>query len=126
MKKLLIFIGGFVAGILATLLFAYVYISNANENNGIVMFDKPGKIITENQLKVIQVLDQGVALANEYNGEYSIGGLTVLLIMEDEYFYDDQIIELNSNQCFKQNGVYTYMNKMGNEMTVPIVSLSDK
>ena len=92
MKKVLIFIGGFVIGILATLLFAYVYISNANENNGIVMFDKPGKIITENQLKVIQVLDQGVALANEYNGEYSIGGLTVLLIMEDEYFYDDQII----------------------------------
>lgn len=126
MKKVLIFIGGFVIGILATLLFAYVNISNANENNGIVMFDKPGKIITENQLKVIQVLDQGVALANEYNGEYSIGGLTVLLIMEDEYFYDDQIIELNSNQCFKQNGVYTYMNKMGNEMTVPIVSLSDK
>lgn len=126
MKKVLIFIGGFVIGILATLLFAYVYISNANENNGIVMFDKPGKIITENQLKVIQVLDQGVALANEYNGEYSIGGLTVLLIMEDEYFYDDQIIELNSNQCFKQNGVYTYMNKIGNEMTVPIVSLSNK
>ena len=126
MKKVLIFIGGFVIGILATLLFAYENISNANENNGIVMFDKPGKIITENQLKVIQVLDQGVALANEYNGEYSIGGLTVLLIMEDEYYYDDQIIELNSNQCFKQNGVYTYMNKMGNEMTVPIVSLSDK
>lgn len=127
MKKLLIFIGGFVAGILATLLFAYVSTSNnMEENNGVVYFEQPGDMITENSLEVIQVLDKGVALAREYEGEYSIGGLVVLLMEEGAYFYDDQIVELDNNQCFKQIGVYTYMTNRGTESTVPIVQALDK
>lgn len=72
MKSFLIFIGGFVAGILATILFAY-FVSIADKPNdgllGLKMFPKQGECLTTTskskscEIEVFQVIEPNAALA---------------------------------------------------------------
>ncbi len=128
MKKLLIFIGGVVTGIILTIVVS-VLIAGINLTD-ITLFEEDGECISENSFKVIQVLDSGEALANELE-QRSYGtmptGLTVLFLNEDgESYYDNQIIEIPSGQCAKQIGTFKYPTRLGVEKTVPVVSIRNK
>ncbi len=119
-KNILLFVSGIIVGVVATFIFAVV-----STNSGIVRFDEPGKEITSSPLQVIQVLSEGVALAEEHHVKYS-DKLIVLLVSEGEHFYDDQIVYLSDGDTFKQIGVYTYNTNMGIKKTVPIVEALPK
>lgn len=143
MKKFLIFIGGFVVGILATIFALYVY-SIANKPNdgllGLTIFEEKGECITttsknkSSEIDIFQVIAPNAALANIkyysdeklYGGKtyrnYDIGnGVVVLLInYDDKTYYDDQKIDI-SNKCARQIGTYQYETKSKFGKTVPVV-----
>lgn len=123
-KKWVVYVLGIVSGIVLTFLSSYL-ISSCSSNNGVTYFEKPGDCITTKSLKVFQVLDNGVALANEIEGNYEFStGIVVLLInREGKYYYDDQVIKIPKGKCARQVGVYTYPTKMEIEKTVPIVQI---
>lgn len=135
MKNLMIYLGGIITGILIVLLFAEVSSSTESKTNetrdilaenGVVLFEQPGDMILTKPLKILQVLSKGVALAKEYSEEFLSDELVVLLLSKDEYFYDDQKIELSKEKCFKQVGVYSYETNGGFLKTVPVVKEFDK
>jgi hypothetical protein len=143
MKKFLIFIGGFVAGILATIFALYVY-SIANKPNdgllGLTIFEEKGECITttsknkSSEIDIFQVIAPNAALATikYYSDEKLYGGKTyrnydirngvvVLLInYDDKTYYDDQKIDI-SNKCARQIGTYQYETKSKFGKTVPVV-----
>jgi len=142
MKKFLIFIGGFVAGILATIFAAFV-ISVANKPNdeglrGLTIFPEKRECITTeyedrnydsrsgryvttviNEIKIFQVLAPNMALAS--TGKF--GSLVVLLINYDGIsYYDDQKIQIPVGKCARQIGTYQYTTMKDNfGKTVPAV-----
>lgn len=143
MKSTLIFIGGFVAGILATILFAYLVSVRQKPNDGLIgleIFSKKGECITTTkknkscEIKIFQVIAPNAALGNikyytdkkYYSGEtyrvYDIGEDVVVLLInyEDKTYYDDQKFEV-SNKCVRQIGTYQYQTKRDFEKTVPAV-----
>lgn len=124
-KKWVVYILGIVSGIALTFVVLYLMAGCSSSSNGVTYFEKPGDCISTNSFKVFQVLDNGVALANEIEGEYDIPtGIVVLLINEEgNYYYDDQIIKVPTGKCARQVGVYTYPTKMEIEKTVPIVKI---
>lgn len=132
MKKFLIFIGGFVAGILATILAFYLY-SGANRPNdgglvGLTLFEESGECISKNEIEIFQVINQNTALAKtiEY-GDYGIRNYSdeiVVLIIDynGKTFYDEQKIKIPKNMCARQIGTYQYTTVKDNfEKTVPAV-----
>jgi hypothetical protein len=123
MKQFLIFIGGFIVGILATLLFAFL-VSNSNESNdglvGLTIFPEKGEcIITKKQIEIFQVMKPNMALAE--TGEYPDITMILLINYDNKSYYDDQKIEIPPNKCAKQIGTYQYTTKMGLDKTVPAV-----
>jgi hypothetical protein len=143
MKKFLIFIGGFVAGILATLFALYVY-SVANKPNdgllGLSIFEEKGDCLTStsksksSEIDIFQVIAPNAALANikYYTDEKLYGGKTyrnydirndvvVLLInYDDKTYYDDQKIDVSKN-CLRQIGTYQYETNSKFGKTVPVI-----
>ena len=88
MKKGVVFLLGFFAGVVFTFVVTMIIakVSNANDN-GITMFEQPGKKVSEENFVVLQVVDDNYALAYDYRG-------LVVLVMNDngEYYYDNQTI----------------------------------
>lgn len=144
MKKFLIFLGGFVAGILATILVAY-FISTVNKPNdggliGLTLLPEKGECISTTsknkscEIEIFQVLAPNAALGNikYYTDEQLYGGKTyrnydilndvvVLLINYDnKTYYDNQKIDI-TNKCARQLGTYQYKTKNEFEKTVPAV-----
>jgi hypothetical protein len=144
MKNFLIFLGGFVVGILATILVAYL-ITLANKPNdgeliGLTLFPEKGECITTNstkkscEIEIFQVLAPNAALGNlkyytdikyfdsETYRNYDISNEIVVLLInyENKTYYDDQKIEI-SNKCARQIGTYNYKNKIDFEKTVPAI-----
>ncbi|MCM1078484.1 MAG: hypothetical protein NC344_00155 [Bacteroidales bacterium] len=128
MKKIGIFIAGFICGILSMVILAAI-VTNRSSNlpSGMTLFDEKGDVISENSFKVFQVLDSGDALALEL-GEYSIStGLVVLFLNEESNaYYDDQVITVPAGKCVRQIGTYKYTTKNEIEKTVPVVVLRSK
>ena len=148
MKKILIFIGGFVAGIIATILVLFLISKVMNTPNddgvvGLTIFPEKGECITTeyettdydlnkgrittvvvNEIKVFQVLAPNMALAT--TGEY--GGIVVLLLNYDgKTYYDNQKIVIPANQCARQIGTYRYTTRQDKfEKTVPAVVIEQK
>jgi hypothetical protein len=133
MKKFLIFIGGFVAGVLATIFVAYL-ISVANKPKdggllGLTVFPEKGECIeTEGEIEVFQVIESNVALAKTVRyGEYGMRNyseeIVVLLINYDgKAFYDEQKVKIPKNKCARQIGTYQYTTVKDNfGKTVPAV-----
>jgi hypothetical protein len=124
MKKLLIFIGGFVAGILATILVAYL-INVANQPNdgllGLTLFPEKGECITtKGQIEIFQVLEPNMALAT--TGDILDGIVVLLINYEGKSYYDEQKIKIPANKCARQIGTYRYTTKRDRiERTVPAV-----
>ena len=134
MKKFLIFISGFVAGILATIFTIYV-IAIANKPNddgliGLTIFEEKGECITTNEIEIFQVLEPNVALAKTIKyGEYGIreysDEIVILIIDYDgKTFYDEQKIKIPKDKCARQIGTYQYTTKLDNfGKTVPAISI---
>lgn len=125
MKKTLLFISGFVTGIVATILIAML-ISTANQPNdgfpGLTLFSEKGECITTSgEIEVMQVLAPNVALAWTGGLLYSDRILILLINYDDKSYYDEQKIQIPSGKCARQIGTYRYTAK--NEMikTVPAV-----
>lgn len=122
MKKLLIFLGGFVAGILATFLFGYLIVLKDKPDNGLTglnIFRKRGECITKKQLKIFQTIKPNMALA-EF-GEFPDETLVLLINYENEAYYDKQKIKVPVNKCARQIGTYQFETKMEMNKTVPVV-----
>lgn len=128
MKKILIFIGGIVCGVLLTFVVSLLIVKGNSSRNGITLFEQEGECISENSFRVLQVRDTGEALANELDGDLQLPtGLTVLFLNEEgQSYYDDQTITMPPGKCARQIGVFKYMSNMGMEKTVPVVGIRDK
>ena len=132
MKYFLTFIGGFVAGILITILTLYLITIGNKPNDyglvGLTIFSEKGECIpTNGEIEVYQVIEPNVALANILMyGKYGIreysDDIMILLIDNDgKTFYDDQKIKIPKNKCARQIGIYQYTNKLNIGKTVPAV-----
>lgn len=123
MKKFLLVFGGFVAGIIGTVIVAY-FISSANspkdEFTGLTMLSEKGECIrTEGEIEVFQVIKPNIALAR--TGDYSEGIFVLLINNDGKTYYDEQKITIPDNKCARQVGTYQYTTKNGMEKTVPAV-----
>jgi hypothetical protein len=123
MKKVLIFSGGFVAGIIATILVA-ILINFSNQPNdsllGLTVFPKKGECIkTTGEIEVFQVLKPNMALAR--TGDF-LDGIVVLLVNYDgRSYYDEQKVKIPADKCARQIGTYQYSTKNEIVKTVPAV-----
>ena len=133
MKKWLVFLLGFIAGIIFTCILLFVIGSESDlGNNGMTFFEQPGKCLSTNNFEVMQVVGNDCALAYEVEWDsflqrYRTKDLLVLVINNDgEYYYDEQLIKVPKGRCMRQVGIYKYKAKAGIEKTVPIVMLMDK
>lgn len=130
MKKIYIFIGGIITGIVLLFIILLVASLFIQKNNyDIVLFDSPTTCISTNNFDVMQVLDSGAALANEIedSDRHMATGITVLFLSNDgTSYYDDQIITIPKGKCAKQIGTFKYRSKGGLDKTVPVVKIMDK
>lgn len=125
MNKFLIFIGGFVAGILATIFAGYlIAIANKPIDNGLLglkVFPEKGECITtKEEIEIFQVLEPNMALAR--TGDLLDGMVVLLVNYDSKTYYDEQKIKIPTNKCARQIGTYQYTTKKDNfEKTVPAV-----
>lgn len=144
MKGFLIFIVGFVAGVVA-MIFANktdVVGKEPTQNGliGLTVFPEKGECITtlskkeSTELDILQVIEPNKALGNIRNytdknlygddnyRDYDISNDIVVLLINDKgkTFYDDQKLEV-TDKCIRQIGTYKYTTNMGLEKTVPAV-----
>ncbi|KGO85398.1 hypothetical protein [Flavobacterium suncheonense] len=123
MKQFLIFIGGFIAGILATLLFAFLVSDTKQPSDnlpGLTLFPEKGECITtQKEIKIFQVVKPNMALAE--SGKFPDEIMVLLINYDNKTYYDDQKIAIPSKNCARQIGTYQYTTKIGIEKTVPVV-----
>lgn len=127
MKNFLIFIAGFVSGVIFLFLIAVFSSGNAgNATNipGLTLFDQPAEVIDSPSFEVLQVIGNN-ALANA-EGNYGLyTGMVVFFIADENvHYYDDQIINVPNGKCVRQIGTYQYETKVGYK-TVPAVVICD-
>ena len=125
MKKALLFISGFVTGIVATILVA-ILISTTNQSNdgfpGLTLFSEKGECITTSgEIEVMHVLAPNVALAWTGGLFYSDRILVLLINYDDKSYYDEQKIKFPSGKCARQIGTYRYTAKNVMVKTVPAI-----
>ena len=123
MKSFLIFIGGLIAGVLATFLFLYVMAGVAKPNDGLfglTIFPQKGEcIISKGEIEIFQVIQLNMALAE--TGKYPDLIMVFLINHDGKSYYDNQKITVPTKKCARQIGTYQYTTKMGIEKTVPAV-----
>jgi hypothetical protein len=123
MRKVLLFGIGFVTGIIATIIVAFLVIG-ANKSNdgllGLMVFPDKGECITSRgEIEILQVLKPNMALAE--TGKFPDQIMVLLINYEGKSYYDDQKIEIPANKCTRQIGTYQYTNNAGMDKTVPAV-----
>lgn len=127
MSKKSFFIG-FASGIVLTLVALFVIgviIQNYETNVPVQRLDNPVcyENKTETSFKVPQVFSNG-ALAKEISDEKEISGeemkwyLGNTVVVLGKNYYDDQILTVKNPQ---RVGTYSYINKDGMSMTVPVI-----
>ena len=127
MSKKSFFIG-FASGIVLTLVALFVIgviIQNYETNVPVQRLDNPVcyENKTETSFKVFQVFSNG-ALAKEISDEKEISGeemkwyLGTTVVVLGKNYYDDQILTVKNPQ---RVGTYSYINKDGMSMTVPVI-----
>ena len=122
MKKFLIFIGGFVAGVLATILVAYTMGIADKPNDGLLgltVFPEKGECITKSEIEIFQVIEPNMALAE--TGKFPDQIMVLLINYDNKTYYDDQKIKIPANKCARQIGTYQYTTRTGIGKTVPAV-----
>lgn len=125
MKKWIVFVLGFVSGMVFLFLVLLIIGKSSATNEGMTYFEKPGKCISTKDFEVMQVVGEGYALAREKKGY--VGGILVLVTNENgELYYDDQVIKVPEGKCMRQIGVYEYQTRMETIKTVPIVQVMNE
>lgn len=91
--------------------------------SGITLFPKKknGDNITNEQLRVFQVLKPNIALVKA--GSFPNEFLMLLIGEDDDLFYDNQKINIPEGKFAKQVGIYQYDSKGGEVKTVPAVKI---
>lgn len=133
MKKFLIFLAGFISGIVFLFIVSLVISRNSSNGNieGLTIFEEPADVIPTSSFEVFQVVQAGNALANageprSFGDGYTYFGMVVLFLAdENTHYYDDQIINVPRGKCVRQIGTYQYETKDGYK-TVPAVAICDK
>lgn len=132
MKKWLIFLLGFLAGIAFTIVVALIAAGGSSSSiEGATFFEEPGECLSTNQFEVMQVVGDNCALAfeQEYDNYFGYTNTFVLVLLTNdngECYYDKQIVKVPKGKCMRQIGVYKYQTKSETWKTVPIVKLMDK
>ena len=121
MSKKSFFIG-FASGIVLTLVALFVIgviIQNYETNVPVQRLDNPVcyENKTETSFKVFQVFSNG-ALAKEISDEEMKWYLGNTVVVLGKNYYDDQILTVKNPQ---RVGTYSYINKDGMSMTVPVI-----
>lgn len=125
MKKWIVFVLGFVSGMVFLFLVLLIIGKSSATNEGMTYFEKPGKCISTKDFEVMQVVGEGYALAREKKGY--VGGILVLVTNENgELYYDNQVIKVPEGKCMRQIGVYEYQTRMETIKTVPIVQVMNE
>lgn len=122
MKKWGIFLGGVATGIILTIVIALI-INNVGINDnpiGVIDFDKPGEVIDESYVEVLQVITNTSALVI---GSGWHEKCYLLRNHEGKYYYDNEKIQLPKETVFRQMGIYKYTSKAGDSRTVPIIEI---
>lgn len=128
MKKALVFISGFICGVVCMILLGLV-INYAEDNSiipGLTFSEEGGKCIHRSNATVFQMINRKNALV--YRGsDYlnSRGELMLLITNGEKLFYDREKIYLPKGKCFMQVGVYQYKTKADTYLTVPAVRMDN-
>ena len=118
------FFGGVLTGVVLTFVVLFVIglvNQNSADNDPVQYLEKPVSYENkkETSFKVLQVLGNA-ALAteasDEIGGEVMYYGNTVVILGEN--YYSDQIVKVKNPQ---RVGTYSYTNKGGMPMTVPVI-----
>ena len=130
MKKIWVYILGVLTGIVITITVLFIIgISNRQHTpDGLEFFEEVGDVMDCSSYQVFQALEDGYALAWEFDNGYlpNIAGPVVLLYNEDGTpYYDQQIVTASSKECFYQVVIYRYPTKNGIKRTVPIIMLME-
>lgn len=132
MKTVLIYLAGFISGIVFVFVMA-LFVNKASADNtveGLTVFEQPADVIPSSSFEVFQVVQNGNALARmgerkSYGTGYTYYGMVVLLLAdENTHYYDDQIVNVPKGKCAMQIGTYQYETKDGYK-TVPVVGFYD-
>lgn len=132
MKNVLIYLAGFISGVVFIFVLA-LFVSRTSADNkveGLTVFEQPAEVISSSSFEVFQVVQNGNALArmgerNSYGTGYNYYGMVVLLLAdENTHYYDDQIVNVPKGKCAMQIGTYQYETKDGYK-TVPVVGFYD-
>jgi hypothetical protein len=131
MKKWVVYLLGILTGVVLTMagISLFAYINNAQSDDGITYFEKPGKIAEDKAFKVFQVIYDDAALVNAQSDEDDdlyFGKVYLLVNDEGEYYYDEQKITAPAGKVFRQVGICRYPTKNDNIKTVPVIMLMDK
>lgn len=151
MKSFLVFLSGFICGVIFLIMFACILVNinssttdtdadngitighplsrpldHSDTDNGITMLEHDGDCVSSNSFEVIEVLENGNALAVEkvpfYSDDVFSNGITVLFLAdENKSFYDEQKIKVPKGECAVQIGIYKYYDITNK--TVPIVTI---
>lgn len=145
-KNILIFVGGFICGIIALLIFQFA-LENRDKDalDGLELLEKKGECITTNNAKVIQVVSLNAALAVQLNKKIKLdkdlgflsgvmdmadmamsameGKVMLVLGDENQAFYDGEEIKLPKDKCFRKAGIYQYKTKDNDWKTIPAVKI---
>lgn len=145
-KNILIFVGGFICGIIALLIFQFA-LENRDKDalDGLELLEKKGECITTDNAKVIQVISLNAALAVQLNKKIKLdkdlgflsgvidmadmamsameGKLMLVLGDENQAFYDNEEIKLPKDMCFRKVGIYQYETKDNDWKTIPAVKI---
>lgn len=132
MKSFLVFLSGFICGVIFLIMFACILVNinssttDTDADNGITMLEHDGDCVSSNSFEVMEVLENGNALAVEkvpfYSDDVFSNGIIVLFLAdENKSFYDEQKIKVPKGECAVQIGIYKYYD--GTNKTVPIVTI---
>ncbi len=92
---------------------------------GLTILKEKGECISYKNLRVIYVLKSNIDLYNSAlvrEEDDNNMGLTMLIVdNEDKVYYDEQVIKLPKNKCFRMIGTYRYHSGGGYYKTVPVV-----
>ncbi len=121
-KSILIYIGGIVTGFILMFLLAFIVNATSNRfNEGVALFDKPGQVIPFLEFYVIQVDEEGNAIA-----QGNIGTYVLFQAKNGNLFYDGQMIKVPAGKVVRQIGTYRYENTERMIKTIPIVEFFNK
>lgn len=122
------FFGGFIVGVLVTILTLFVISAARNQNAvltssdslaGLTMFPEEGKCIVKSDVEIFQTLKPNVALA--MSGATPDKVLLLLINYDGDVYYDSKKIKVPSGKCARQIGIYQYETNDERLKTVPAV-----